>query len=86
MNKQFRTTIELDVTVFADIAPRVSATMESPAEPAEVTHIAILGRDHVLAKATDLTHVLSEKDYEALKEQALTYEPHAHHSIHRRIT
>ena len=76
ITKQFRTTIELDVTVYASIDPRASATMESPAEPPEVTDISILGRNHLLHKSTDLTHLLSEKDYEAMKEQALTYEPH----------
>ena len=76
MNMQFRTTIELDVTVYADIAPRTSTTMESPAESAEVIHMSILGRNHVLHRHTDLTHLLSETDYEAMKEQALTYEPH----------
>ena len=72
ITKQFRTTIELDVTVCASIDPGASATMESPAEPPEVTDISILGRNHLLNKAIDLTHLLSEKDYEAMKEQALT--------------
>tara|TARA_Y100000401_G_scaffold115925_1_gene120542 strand:- start:116 stop:370 length:255 start_codon:yes stop_codon:yes gene_type:complete len=76
ITKQFRTTIELDVTVYADIGTSISTTMESPAEPAEVIHMSILGRNHVLNGSTDLTHLLSEKDYEAMKEQALTYEPH----------